>query len=63
MTKLSSYTRRLFIFGMVLIALGVTLTATLKKETGAIGTVMVGIGGLFFIAAMANKRKEDQVEK
>ena len=55
----SSYKRILFI-GIILIALGVTFSTTMKEDVGSIGTVFIAVGGLFFIAGMARKRKEEE---
>ena len=42
--------------GLILIALGVALSNT--AVNGALGTVMIALGGYCFIAAMARKRQE-----
>ena len=55
--ELANY-RRIFFLGIILIALGVTLSTTL--EIGSLGTVFIALGGLFFIAGMARKRKEEE---
>jgi ABC-type Fe3+-siderophore transport system permease subunit len=59
MEKLQGYRRSLFL-GMVLIALGITFTTTLKDSVGPIGIVFVAVGGFFFIVGMSKKRKEDE---
>jgi ABC-type Fe3+-siderophore transport system permease subunit len=59
MEKLQGY-RRLLFLGMVLIALGITFTTTLKDSVGPIGIVFVAVGGFFFIVGMSKKRKEDE---
>ncbi len=46
--------------GIILISLGVVMNTTLS--IGSIGTVMIALGGLFFIAGMAKKREEDAEE-
>jgi len=43
---------------MLLVALGVTLTTTMKDKLGAVGIVMLAVGGLFFIVGMASRKKE-----
>lgn len=49
-----------FIFvGIVIISLGITLSTAMKDSFGAIGTVFIAVGGLFFIIGMSKKRKED----
>ena len=50
--------KRLFFISIIFIALGVTFNTTL--EIGSLGTVFIAVGGLFFIAAMARKRKENE---
>ncbi len=54
-------TSRKFIFiGIIIIALGITFTTTLKDTVGSLGTVLIAVGGLFFIIGMSKKRKEDE---
>jgi len=50
--------KRLFFISIILIALGVAFSNTLG--VGSLGTVFIAVGGLFFIAAMARKRKEEE---
>lgn len=50
--------KRLFFLSIILIALGVSFNTTL--EIGSLGTVFIAVGGLFFIASMARKRKEEE---
>ncbi len=59
MEKLKGYRRSLFL-GIVLIALGITFTTTLKDSVGSIGIVFVAVGGFFFIVGMSKKRKKDE---
>ncbi len=54
--------QRIFFIGIILIALGVSFNTTLKDSLGSLGTVMIALGGLFFIAAMAEKRKMEKEE-
>jgi len=35
-------------------------TTTLKDTVGSLGTVLIAVGGLFFIIGMSKKRKEDE---
>ena len=49
--------KRTFFISIILIALGVTFSTTLN--IGSLGTVLIAVGGLFFIASMAKKRKVD----
>ena len=55
---LTRYQKTGFI-GIILIALGVVLSNTLK-ENSSLGTVLIAVGGLFFIAAMKRKMEMDQ---
>ncbi|OZV70114.1 hypothetical protein [Winogradskyella aurantia] len=52
--------RRFIFIGIIIIALGITFTTTLKDTVGSLGTVLVAVGGLFFIIGMSKKRKEDE---
>lgn len=54
--KDSASKRRIYL-GIILIALGIVMNTTLR--VGSIGTVMIAVGGLFFIAGMAKKKEED----
>lgn len=56
MAKLTGYRRRIY-FAMILIALGVVMNTTLDTH---LGTVLIAVGGLFFIIGMNDKRKEDE---
>lgn len=47
-----------FFFALMLIALGIALSNTLDTRTP--GTVLVAIGGLFFIIAMSKKKQADE---
>ena len=50
--------KRIFFLGIILIALGITLTTTLSEATRPIGVVFIAVGGLFFIIAMSRKKKD-----
>ena len=50
--------RKLILLSIFMIALGVTFSNTL--EQGSLGTVLIAVGGLFFIAGMSEKRKMDE---
>ena len=52
--------RRYIFIGMIIIALGITFSTTLQNAFGALGTVFIAVGGLFFIFGMNHKRKEDE---
>ncbi|MDC1226461.1 hypothetical protein N8013_02305 [Algibacter sp.] len=58
-TKLEKYKRFIFI-GILIIALGVTFSTTLKETVGSLGIVFIALGGLFFIIGMSKKRKKDE---
>ena len=49
--------KRYYLLSIILIALGVSLSTILGEELGAIGTVMIALGGLFFIISMALKKQ------
>lgn len=53
------YHRTLFL-SMILIALGVSISTTMGDSSGTIGTVMIAVGGLFFIIGMT---KEENLNK
>ena len=57
-TKLEEYRRYIFT-AIIIIALGITFTATLKDTFGTLGTVFIAIGGLLFIIGMNKKRKQE----
>jgi predicted membrane channel-forming protein YqfA (hemolysin III family) len=50
-----------FVFiGIILISLGVSLSTTIGDKTGSLGTVLVALGGLFFIIGMSLKKKSEE---
>ena len=55
-TKPEKYKRYIYM-GIVIIALGISFTTTLKESVGALGIVFIAVGGLFFIIGMSQKRK------
>ena len=55
--------RRLFFISIIMIALGINLNATWKGEFGVLGTVLIVVGGLFFIMAMGKKKEESKESK
>ena len=57
--NLSGY-KRYFFMSMIIIALGVVLSTTLRETVGALGIVLIAIGGLFFIISMNMKKQEDK---
>lgn len=54
--------RKLFFVSMIVIALGVTFSTTLADTVGSLGIVLIAVGGLFFIMAMAERKKEQNGE-
>ena len=52
--------RRFILLGITFIALGVTFSTTLEDKVGALGTVCIAVGGIFFIIGMSQKRKMNQ---
>lgn len=57
--KLEKYIRYIFA-GIIIIALGVTFSTTMKDSLGSLGTVFIAIGGLFFIIGMSMKKKGEE---
>jgi hypothetical protein len=51
--------KRIFLVGLIVIALGVIFSTTLRDTLGPLGIVFIAIGGLLFIASMSRKRKEE----
>lgn len=60
--KLESYKRFIFI-GIIIIALGITFSTTLKESIGSLGTVFIAVGALFFIIGMSKKPKDHDRKK
>lgn len=54
--------RKLFFVSMIVIALGVTFSTPLADTVGSLGIVLIAVGGLFFIMAMAERKKEQNGE-
>lgn len=54
---LENYKKYIFI-GIIMIALGVNF-----NSRGAIGTVLIALGGLFFIIGMRKKQSESNQDK
>lgn len=52
--------KRLVLFGIFLIVLGIVFSSTME---GSYGIVIFAVGGLFFIAGVSKKQKEDQDNK
>ena len=55
--------KRILFMGIIVIALGVILSATLSDKLGSLGIVFIAIGGLLFIASMSRKKKEEDAAK
>jgi hypothetical protein len=53
--------RRFIFAGIIIIALGITLSNTLKSND-SFGIVLIAVGGLFFIVGM-KKKKESEKEQ
>ncbi len=60
MKKQEAAYRKIIFAGMIVIALGIAFTTTLKASVGSLGTVFIAIGGLLFIFGMNEKRKHDE---
>lgn len=52
--------RRYIFMGIVIIALGVGFSTTLKDSLGPLGIVFIALGGLFFIIGMRLKSKDKE---
>jgi len=57
--RLEPYRKFIFI-GIIIIALGITFSTTLRDTVGSIGIVFIAVGGLLFIIGISKKRKEDE---
>lgn len=55
--------KKLLIVSMCIIALGTAFSTMLLGSLGSLGTVFIAVGGLFFIAAMKEKRDNDEKHK
>jgi len=55
-SKLEEYKRFIFI-GIIIIALGITFSTSLKNSFGSLGTVFIAVGSLFIIIGMSKKKK------
>lgn len=63
MTKnLEEYKHYIFI-SIILIALGVTFSSTMKEVVGSLGVVFIAVGGLFFIIGMRIKKRQEDIKK
>jgi hypothetical protein len=57
--QLEKYKRYIFV-GIILIALGVTFSTTVNDNGTSLGSVLIALGGLFFIIGMKQKRDADE---
>jgi len=57
MNSLNPSYRRFIFLAITLIALGVTFSTTMENVK-SLGTVLIAVGGLFFIIGMSRKRDE-----
>ena len=55
--------KRFIYFGIIIIAVGITLSTNMSDELGNLGTVLIAIGGLFFIGGMHRKSEERKAHK
>ena len=55
--KLEEYKRFIFIGIIIIIALGITFSTSLKNSFGSLGTVFIAVGSLFIIIGMSKKKK------
>ena len=53
--------RKFILSGIIFIVIGTTFNIVFKDTIDTLGTVLIGVGGLFFIIGMSKKGKE--VEK
>ncbi len=60
MNEKSEPYRKFIFIGILIISLGITFSTAMKDTFGALGTVFIAIGGLFFIIGMSKKRKQDE---
>ncbi len=51
--------QRLAFLGIIVIALGIVLTTTMKDTVGTLGIVFIGIGGFLLVAGMSEKRRSE----
>lgn len=59
MKKLAEYQKFIYL-GIVVIALGIVFTTSLRETAGYFGNVLVAIGGLFFIIGMSKKKRSEK---
>lgn len=59
MKKEEAY-RKYIYAGIIVIALGIAFSTTLKESVGSLGNIFIAIGGLLFIFGMNEKGKQDE---
>jgi galactitol-specific phosphotransferase system IIC component len=50
--------RKYIFLGIIIISLGIVFSTTLQDSIKSLGTVLIAVGGLFFIIGMSKKNKE-----
>ena len=51
--------QRLAFLGIIVTALGIVFTTTLKDTVGTLGIVFIGIGGFLLVAGMSEKKRSE----
>jgi len=54
--------QRLAFLGIIVIALGIVLTTTMKDTVETLGIVFIGIGGFLLVAGMSEKRRSEGID-
>jgi uncharacterized membrane protein HdeD (DUF308 family) len=57
--RLNNWQRRVYL-GIILIALGAVLSATLAEDSNSLGVIFMALGGLLLISGMSLKKKADK---
>ena len=52
--------RKYIFMGIVVTAMGIVFSTTLKDNVESLGNVLVAVGGLLFIVGMSKKKKEEK---
>jgi len=55
--------KKLILFGIIIIAMGIVFSSTLEDISESLGTVLIAVGGLFLIIGMSKKRTEEEQNK
>lgn len=56
MKNIEEYQKFIYL-GLIVIAIGIIFTTSLKETVGSFGNVLVAVGGLLFIIGMSKKQK------